>query len=158
MKSTQEFAVGKNNISYISSAFKEHFHGISFEESTVELVSRKLPKSMTSKEIVEEWNPEPVTLGDILHVLPDLDREEWYVFYVKDVNGVLWAVRGGWYGGGWGFDAYPLDSPGGWDGVRQFLSRRFSDTQKETLCNSDTLTLRVEKLEKILKHYNLTEI
>lgn len=43
--------------------------------------------------------------------------------FVRDVNGVLWVVDGGWSGGGWGFFAYPRDCTCMMRGGFQFLSR-----------------------------------
>jgi hypothetical protein len=45
------------------------------------------------------------------------------VGYIRDIEGVLWAVDGFWDGGGWDFEASPLDRPDGWLDVNQFLSR-----------------------------------
>ncbi len=47
------------------------------------------------------------------------------VGYIRDINGVLWAVRGYCRGHdlGWRFEADPLDDPGRWGVGRQFLSR-----------------------------------
>ena len=45
------------------------------------------------------------------------------VGYVRDINGVLWAVFGYWDVDGWRFRAFPLDNPGNWDDGNQFLSR-----------------------------------
>ncbi|MFI5260536.1 MAG: hypothetical protein ACHQU0_01960 [Candidatus Paceibacteria bacterium] len=45
------------------------------------------------------------------------------VGYIRDVNGVLWAVFGRWGGDGWGFCADPLGNPDRWGVGRQFLSR-----------------------------------
>ena len=43
--------------------------------------------------------------------------------YIRDINGVLWAVVGGWGGGGWYFGARPLGDPLGWLPASQVLSR-----------------------------------
>lgn len=45
------------------------------------------------------------------------------VGYVRDINGVLWAVHGYWDDGGWYFNANSLDGPYAWLGGYQFLSR-----------------------------------
>jgi hypothetical protein len=45
------------------------------------------------------------------------------VGYVRDIKGVLWAVRGDWSDDGWHFDANPLDGPSRWSDGNQFLSR-----------------------------------
>lgn len=49
------------------------------------------------------------------------------VGYVRDINGVLCALRGDWddlsNSNGWGFEAFPLGDPDGWIDDYQFLSR-----------------------------------
>lgn len=45
------------------------------------------------------------------------------VGYIRDINGVLWAVYGFWDDGGWDFGASPLDDPYEWYGGDRFLSR-----------------------------------
>lgn len=46
------------------------------------------------------------------------------IFYVRDVAGVLRAVRVYWRGGGWGVNADSVESPFGWDAVSQVFSRK----------------------------------
>lgn len=127
LKASEEFVTGKNNISYVSPIFKEHFYGIEFKREGTKLESRTLPRAMNSKEIIEEWNPAPVTLGNILDFLETANHSEWYLFHTEDVYGVLWAVRGHWFDDGWYFFAYPLGYPRYWDGGAQFLSRAFNE-------------------------------
>ena len=45
------------------------------------------------------------------------------VGYVRDINGVLWAIRGRWDDDGWHFGALSLDNPSRWNDGLQFLSR-----------------------------------
>lgn len=45
------------------------------------------------------------------------------VGYVRDIKGVLWAVRGSWDDDGWDFGACPLDDPHSWLDGNQFFSR-----------------------------------
>ncbi len=45
------------------------------------------------------------------------------IFYIKDQNGVLRAVRVDWLGGGWGVSAYSVGNPRGWYDGRQVFSR-----------------------------------
>jgi hypothetical protein len=45
------------------------------------------------------------------------------IFYIKDVNGVLRAVRAHWDGGGWDVDADDVTNSMGWDVVNQVFSR-----------------------------------
>ena len=43
--------------------------------------------------------------------------------YVRDIEGVLWAVTASWLGDGWLFEANPLGNPGRWGVGDRFLSR-----------------------------------
>ena len=45
------------------------------------------------------------------------------VGYIRDIEGVLWAVFGRWRVDGWYFGARPLDDPFRWNVDNQFLSR-----------------------------------
>ncbi|MDO8470618.1 MAG: hypothetical protein Q7S63_01420 [bacterium] len=45
------------------------------------------------------------------------------IFYIRDVNGELRAVRVGWGGGDWGVDAGSVEDPDGWGGGRRVFSR-----------------------------------
>lgn len=45
------------------------------------------------------------------------------IFYVRDVNDVLRAVRVDWADGGWGVRAFSLEGSGGWNQDRQVFSR-----------------------------------
>ena len=55
--------------------------------------------------------------------LKTADRELWHVRYIRDVNGVLWAVRAGWFSGGLSTGADLLDRPNEWGVGYRFLSR-----------------------------------
>lgn len=45
------------------------------------------------------------------------------IFYIRDVNGLLWAVDCGWGGGGWGCGANSVEGRYDWDTGRQVISR-----------------------------------
>jgi hypothetical protein len=46
------------------------------------------------------------------------------IFYIRDQNGTLWAVRAFWYsGGGWYVEAASVTSPVKWSADRQVVSR-----------------------------------
>lgn len=139
---SKEFVVGKNDISWIGSNFKERLYGLTFtmpEDSDLEI--KTLGNRMNDKEIIAGFNPEPVTLGDVLAFFKEkATKDGWYVCHVKGSNGVLWAVFGYWDVVGWSFEAYALGYPGRWfDGV-QFLSRRFG-AKKLSSGSSDTQNL-----------------
>lgn len=137
MKTSTEFKEGKNDIYWVSSNFKEHFYGLDFEESVTELETKKLPRNMNDSEIIKELNPETVLLGDVLNFLKTASHSGWYIFYVNDTEGVLWAVDAYWGSGdGWDVEAVSVAFPVGWDADDLVVSRRFSSTQKKTLNRS----------------------
>lgn len=47
------------------------------------------------------------------------------IFYIRDKNDVLWAVRARWRAGhgGWGVGAFSVEDPGRWDADLQVVSR-----------------------------------
>lgn len=45
------------------------------------------------------------------------------IFYIRDIEGILWAVRALWRSGGWCVGAFSVERPRGWDAGRQVLSR-----------------------------------
>lgn len=127
MKASQQFKEGTNEIYWVGSNFKEHFYGLDFEESVTELEAKKLPRAMNDSEIIKEMNPETVLLGDVLNFLKSADRSGWYIFYVNDEKGVLWAVRARWNSGlGWAVEASSVTDPDEWRAGGRVVSRRFS--------------------------------
>lgn len=147
LKVYTEFVPGKHDISWIGSNFKEHLYDLTFtmpEDTDFQI--KKLDKPMNDKEIQAELGPEPITLGDWLAFFKEkATRDGWYLAYVKDAHGVLWALYGRWSDGGWSFEASALDGPHGWDSGNQVFSRRFGaeklGPQDKALGISDALTL-----------------
>lgn len=149
MKTSKYFKVGENNFSYTNSIFTELFGDMNFVEvANIHLETRKLPRSMNNKEILAELKPEEVTLGDLVFFLKTASKSEWYLCYIKDSTGVLWAVLVDWDGGGWNVVARSVEHPDDWRGGRQVFSRRFFDSTPLTLNPSDTLTLAIEEVKK----------
>ena len=160
MKNTsEEFAVGKNNIEWIGSNFKEHFYGTTFTPAkSYGLQTKTLEHPMLDKEILEKFKPQAVTLADVLAHLAVTDKSKWYIYYVNDSKGVLWAVSAYWFSddGGWSVYAYSVGSPDGWRGGGRVVSREFSDIVPSDSDPLKSLTLRVEKLEKLFNPESLT--
>lgn len=147
LKTSVEFAGGKNDIEWLGSQFKSVFGKTTFSPASAEgIESRTLTRSMTDVEIFAEFKPAAVTLGDVLAYLKGADRDGWFIFYVNDRKGVLWAVHAVWRAGlgGWFVEAYSVESPSGWCVGFQVLSRRFSDSLPQTLSPLDTLPLELE--------------
>jgi len=91
-----------------------------------ELKVSKLLKGSRDPAIITEFGGEEkveITFGQYWEFLKTADQNSWYVAYIRDVWGVLWAVDGGWDDGGWDFEADPLGSPDRWGAGVQFLSR-----------------------------------
>lgn len=134
--------------SYQSSRFKEWFGEMKFEKSTTKLYSMKLPRYMTDQEILEELKPTEVSLGNIFFTLQNASKKDWMIFFVRDINGVLRAVRVSWYGDGWDVYASSVEDARDWRAGFVVFSRNSFDTQVN-LNFSDPLSLenRVKKLE-----------
>lgn len=151
LKVSKEFVVDKNNIRWIGSRFKEHFYPLSFTVSKEMLKTKTLGKAMLDKEILDEFKPQTVSLGNVLHFLSSADKNSWYIFYVNDKKGIPWAVYALWDAGygGWGVEAVSVEDPHRWlDGLR-VVSRKFSETEPQTFKLSDPLYL--ETAIKIVK-------
>lgn len=158
MKASKTFKVGENNISYIGSNFKENLYDLEVKAVSAEgLQMKQLPRSMNDTEIIAEFGPAPVTLGDVLAFLKEADRALWYIFHVKDSKGALWAVSADWDGDGWYVYAGPVTNPGSWYTGNRVVSRDFEikDLSEESFSPSETLTLppifkKVQSVEGIL--------
>lgn len=76
--------------------------------------------------IITEFGGEEQVESFLAHFwefLKTADRNLRHVRHIRDVNGVLWAVRGFWLSDGLSVEASPLDGPSDWDAGRRFLSR-----------------------------------
>ena len=62
-------------------------------------------------------------LAHLWEELKSADQNRYHVRYIRDVNRVLWAVNGYWYGGGLRVEADPLDDPSDWRVGYRFASR-----------------------------------
>lgn len=151
----QQFKVGQNNISYLGDNFKEWFGDLKFQKGEAITTLKKLPRSMNDKEILDEIKPEEISLGDLYESLKSMDKSVWFLCYIKDVNGVLRAVRDRWNGDGWGVDASSVGLVNRWVVGYQILSRKFFDSEKSVDPLDISLFGRVkvleEKMEKLQK-------
>src|SRR3990167_5685134 len=122
---------------YIYESFKGAFYDMEIEETNNELITRTLKHPMTDDEIIKEWEPEDITLGDLVHCIKNVgNKEKYYFSYIKDKSGSRRAVRWSWDGGGWSVDADVVPNPDGWLGCDEFVSRKPSST-----LSPDSLTL-----------------
>ena len=150
---------GNFNISYIGSNFEDNFGNIEVKPKKIELIFKTLGKDMLDKEILEEFKPEEITLDELAYVIKNnlLDKNGYFICYVRDTTGVLWAVECRWNVDGWVVGADSVEDPGRWDADNRVFSRNFSGTKK--LESFESLTLRLSNLEsdmdKIKKIINL---
>lgn len=130
--------------SYQSSNFKEWFGDIKYVDKKHELFSKKLGTSMNNEEILNTLKPEPVLLGNVFNHVKTMNRDIYAIFYCKDKNGVLRAVRVHWYVDGWLVDADSVENPFRWRDGSQVFSRNFG-----TLSLEDRVKALEDKLQKI---------
>lgn len=130
--------------SYQSSNFKEWFGDIKYVGENHELFSKKLGTSMNNEEILNTLKPEPVLLGNVFNHVKTMNRDIYAIFYCKDKNGVLRAVRVHWYFDGWLVDADSVENPFRWRDGSQVFSRNFG-----TLSLEDRVKALEDKLQKI---------
>lgn len=126
----------KNTYQYNS--FKEKFGDMEFEPKEIDVQTRTLPRDMNDKEILAEFKPEEITLGEFVTALDKLDKSGYYICYIKDSSAKLWAVFASWSDGGWHFSAYSVEYPIGWGAGRQVVSRRFLDSQTPSPLETST--------------------
>ena len=158
------FIVGKHNIKWVGSTFSEHFGAMSVTPKRELVVEcRTLGKPMLDKEILSEFRPQEVDLGFLLDCLDNsnsmLKNGLGNIFYIRDQSNTLWVVFALWYSdnGGWRVLADSVDYPLRWRVGDQVLSRGFSDTVPSDSDPLKSLTLRVEKLEKLFNPTLLTQ-
>lgn len=115
-------------VDWLSDNFKKHLlpKTESGEVAAEELVVNKLLKGSRDPAIITALGGEEkveVSLGQFWEFLKTADRKLWYVAYVRDTDGVLWAVGADWDGDGLDVEAYSLDGPSEWNADGRFLSR-----------------------------------
>src|SRR3990167_6749262 len=85
LKASDEFQIGKHNISWLDSDFIKHFGKQEFEERDMPTFQRLL-RNMTDAEIEGELKPGLCELGDVLAFLknpPEGSKDSyWNLFYV----------------------------------------------------------------------------
>lgn len=127
----------KVKIRWFSENFRKHFLG-KVEDTPVgaeDLTVSRLLEDSFDPAIITDLGGEAkveISLGQFFAAFakqpkgedgPMLTNECANVGYIRDDEGVLWAVFGRWRDDGWGFAADPLDDPCRWYRDHQFLSR-----------------------------------
>ena len=135
--------------------FQDWFGGMPVKKSPEKLTSFILPKPMTDQELFDEYNPSRVSLGSVLAMMGSdrmLKNGHANIFYVKDKDGVLRAVRVTWDGDGWDVDADSVEDPIRWSVGGRVFSRNSvtlppepSDTKSLRTLDPSALELQFEK-------------
>ncbi|MEX2405065.1 MAG: hypothetical protein WD579_00515 [Candidatus Paceibacterota bacterium] len=126
------------SIIWLGSNFKSHFLG-KIEENVedTELKIHRLREYSRDIPIIHELGGEEIVETSLSHLWSLLKRQgqgedgdlltNGYanIFYIRDSQGVLWAVRALWFSGrrGWYVEAYSIEYPSRWDGGYQVFSR-----------------------------------
>lgn len=149
MKVSEEFVVGKNNIGWVDSDFKNEYKDEEFEMGTV-MKSTKLTKSMNDAEIIKEFGVEECTLGDVLATLnaatDDMKDGFSNLFYIKGHSSHV--VRVYWYGGRWRVRAWDRRDISWYGGERVFSPATFV---AKPLSTSTSDSLNLDLAIKLLK-------
>src|SRR5688572_30052342 len=117
MTTSTYFKEGIHNIGYIGIRFREVFGSMPFTEpKKFKIQMKKLERPMNDKAILAELQPAPITLENLAYALENIGRKGYYLFYIKDATGTLWAVGARWYAhcGDWRVGAYSVESPNDW--------------------------------------------
>ena len=158
MEASTEFQVGKHNIGWVSSDFKERFKDTTFKARPKGKYPtyQKLPRSMNDAEIESELNPGLCELGDIVAFMDNPPQEckdgYWNLFYTPG-----WVVVVRWRVGEWVVGTWPRDDRS-WRADDRVFSPAIghSVSKTKTLGPSVALSLvseieeRLAKLKKIL--------
>ena len=127
----------KVKIRYLGDNFKKHFlpKVEKGEVAALNLALNELTEYAYDPAIITALGGEAkveITLGQFFAAFakqpngedgPLLTNGYANVGYIRNDEGVLWAVSGSWHDGGWHFEADPLAYPNGWFVGLQFLSR-----------------------------------
>lgn len=141
----------KEIVSYQGFNFVEWFGDMEYEDKVSELYSKRLEKSMLDSEILREFKPTELTLGEVFNYLKNIKDENMrMVFYCRDIKGMLRAVRVFWSGDGWLVNAFSVKHPSGWNDGHQMFSRERFDDNLTGLTESNITTIII-KPETILQ-------
>lgn len=138
MKTKSYFKEGKNDFAWIDSDIEllpDEFLEVADMQ---DLGAKKLETSMSFQEMIDKWNPEPVTLGDVAWALRNSDKvlTNGYAnfFPVKGREGSVFFLRVNRVSDGWSVYVFRLEYSSRW-------SAGFVVLFRNSLRPSDTLTL-----------------
>lgn len=126
-------------ISWLGDNFKKNFLD-KVEEVVAEttLNYHKLKKSSRDILIINELGGEDkaeTTLAEMFFQMKKqasgesgvlLTNDYANIFYIRDINGVLWAVNCNWNDDGWNVNANSVENPNDWNAGNQVFSRNSS--------------------------------
>ncbi len=130
-----KFMVNRNGelpISYLGDNFKGNFLDVVEEDvKPMTAKQRKLRKSSVDGPILAALGDKDlnkvekarVALAHTFEFLKTADKSKWFIFYVADAKGVLWAVGADWGVDGWRVEASPVAYPLEWRDGRRVVSR-----------------------------------
>ena len=130
------FKIGIVGIVYLGDNFKSNFLGkVERNVQGTTLVVNHLEKSALDKDIRDELgsDKEEITLAHLFELLKKQSKGESgafltnglaNIFYVRDINGNLWAVLAVWRSGGWDVRARSVTYPSWWFDGRRVFSRK----------------------------------
>jgi hypothetical protein len=141
MTTKQKFSTAP--IAWTSSDFQAWFFPMKFNKKAklAKIISQKLPRVMTSQEILAELKPSEISIEELYATLKTLDHSVLLLAYCKDKDAIPRLVSAYWCGdnAGWSVYAYDASNSSQWDDSRQLFSRDSRSTK--TLGSSDTRTL-----------------
>lgn len=111
---------------FLGDNFRKHFSG-KVEENVAggEIRVHKLLRDSNDLGIryeIGEENEE-TCLTHLWHFLRLRGKGGWFIFYICDSEGILWAVCADWYGSGWSVGADSVGDRDGWDAGHCVCSR-----------------------------------
>ena len=123
---------GELPISYLGDNFKGNFLDVVEENvPACTLKQRKLLKASVDTPILNALGDKDLAkiekarsaLAQVFDYLKTADRTKWYLFYVADAKGIVWAVHAYWGGHGWRVDADSVTGPDEWGADDRVVSR-----------------------------------
>jgi hypothetical protein len=114
---------GELPISYLGDNIRANFLDVvETDVPAMTLKQRKLLKPSADAPILAALGDEDTTkiekartaLAHVFSYLKTADRSLWFIFYVADAKGIVWAVGARWSVYGWDVYAGPVSNPRGW--------------------------------------------
>jgi len=125
---------GELPIIFLGDNLRENF--LDVVEENVQAATRKqyeLLKSSVDRQILAALGDKNIAkiqkaktaFAHVFEFLKTADRTKWFIFYVADAKGIVWAVHADWYSVivGWSVAADSVESPRRWSTGSQFISR-----------------------------------